>query len=372
MHSIHAVRWMENLKDGSHELYYFDITDNGKLEIPEKIVQFNEWKTRKIPYIKGEHALRKKAPQIYKYLNPFLEITISEALENIIEAVKPDVIHSFEMQSCSYPIVSTIKKFPEIKWIYSCWGNDLFYYQEIESHKKKIKNVLSRVDYIHTDCERDFELAKRLGFKGKHLGVIPGGTGYNIEKLNEFYLPIAERKIILVKGYEHLFGRGLNIIKALQKINYKLQDFEIVIFGAHASVVKYVSENNLNFKVFDRHGLSHEELIMLMGKSLIYIGNSISDGMPNTLLEAIVMGAFPLQSNPGNVTAEIINDGENGFLIEDPENIQMISEVISKAIEDKNLHFSAAIKNASIAREKLDYSLNQEKVIAIYQNIEKL
>ena len=44
--------------------------------------------------------------------------------------------------------------------------------------------------------------------------------------------------------------------------------------------------------------LPQDELMKLIGKSLIYIGNSISDGMPNTLLEAIVMGVFRIQSNP--------------------------------------------------------------------------
>ena len=54
-----------------------------------------------------------------------------------------------------------------------------------------------------------------------------------------------------------------------------------------------------------------------MGKSGIHIANSISDGMPNALLEAMGMGAFPIQSNPGKVSEEVITHGKNGFLIED-------------------------------------------------------
>ena len=72
------------------------------------------------------------------------------------------------------------------------------------------------------------------------------------------------------------------------------------------NVIDYIKNNNLPYVVYDRHGLSHSDILTIMGKSLLYIGNSISDGMPNTLLEAIVMGAFPIQSNPGKVTEEII------------------------------------------------------------------
>jgi hypothetical protein len=42
------------------------------------------------------------------------------------------------------------------------------------------------------------------------------------------------------------------------------------------------------------------------GQSILHIGNSISDGMPNALLEAMGMGAFPIQSNPGKVSEEVI------------------------------------------------------------------
>jgi glycosyltransferase involved in cell wall biosynthesis len=108
-----------------------------------------------------------------------------------------------------------------------------------------------------------------------------------------------------------------------------------------------------------------------MGESLIYIGNSISDGMPNTLLEALTMGAFPIQSNPGGVTEEIIENGKNGFLINNPESILEIEKIILNAVLNLNLIENAAIENATIAFERLDYFNNREKVVAIYKDILK-
>jgi hypothetical protein len=40
--------------------------------------------------------------------------------------------------------------------------------------------------------------------------------------------------------------------------------------------------------------------------------------MPNALLEA--MGMAPIQSNPGKVSEEVIKEGVNGLLINDPFN----------------------------------------------------
>lgn len=370
MHSIHAVRWIENLKESDHDLYWYDILGKGKLETLETVKQFLETRKRKIPYIKGEYIFSRKMPNLYRSIRPLLEITENDVLEKIIKEINPDVIHSFEMQSISYPILKTMNKFPQIKWIYSCWGNDLFYYKNFQNYRNKIKIVLKRIDYLHTDCLRDYEIAKELGYKGIHTDVIPGGTGYKIEQFEVYKKPIKDRNIILVKGYQNLFGRGLNIVKALQKLKTEIKEYDIVIFGAHIIVEKYIIENNLDYKVYSRHDLSQNQVMELMGKSLLYIGNNISDGMANTLLEAIVMGAFPIQSNPGNVSAEIIEHGVNGLLIEDPENVDSITKLIIQAIRDENLLTNAKEINEKIAFDKLDYYSNQQKVIALYRNFE--
>lgn len=368
MPSIHVIRWIENLKDVDIDLYWFDVLGKGELATDVRLTQITGWKKRKLPYIKGEHYLSKKFPKVYRKTQPFLEVTSSEAFRNCILKIQPDIVHSFEMQSCSYPLLKTMKEFPNIKWIYFCWGNDLYYYSKIAFHKIKIENVLNRVNYLLTDCIRDFEIAKKEGFKGKHLGVIPGGTGFKIEELKDRF-SVKQRKIILIKGYEHLFGRGLNVVKAIHKLGCEIQDFQVIVFGAHQIVIDFINENALPYLVYDRHGLSHDELLKIMGKSLIYVGNSIADGMPNTLLEAIVMGAFPIQSNPGNVTAEIIDNKKNGLLISNPEDVNEIKNLISFAINNKEMIDNAITINQIIANERLDFYDNQQKIINLYRNI---
>ncbi|MBN9285830.1 MULTISPECIES: glycosyltransferase [unclassified Flavobacterium] len=370
MPSIHFIRWVENLKNTDFELYWFDVLDRGALKGIGNVRQFCDWKRRKLPYIKGEYYISKKMPAVYEWLSPFLMTTVNEQLEKIIKEINPDVVHSFEMQGCSYPILQTMNKYPRIKWIYSCWGNDIYYYRNFKEHNKKIREVLNRVNFMHADCGRDAVLAAQMGFAGKDLGVIPTGGGFRLATLEKYKQPVTQRKIILVKGYQHIFGRALNVVKALEGMPKETEGFEIVVFGAHPVVADYIAQQKLPFSVYGRHDLEHQQTLELMGKSLIYIGNNISDGMPNTLLEAIIMGAYPIQSNPGGASAEIINNGVNGLLIENPEDIENIRELIIVALKEKEMMEEVYEINKEIAKQQLDYESNTKKIIEVYKSVQ--
>lgn len=369
MPSVHFTKWIESIDNPNLELYWFDVTNRGPIETKAAITQFVDWKKRKRKHVKGEFFLYKKFPFFYQKIKSFFELTESEKLIEIINEIQPDVVHSFEMQVCSYPILQAMQKNKNLPWIYSCWGSDLFYYKDFYKHRKQIKKVLQRINYLITDCQRDFVLAQQLSFSGQYLGLIPGGVC--CKTVDSVYkLPLEQRKIILVKGYQHQFGRAISILEALQKVAVATE-YEVVVFGAHLTVYNYCIDNKLPYQVFHRSALSNEEVLQLMGQSILYIGSSISDGIPNTLLEAISMQAFPIQSNPGNATAEIIQHGQNGFLIQNPEDVTEISHLIERALRNAKLLMNAQEINDTLAQERLDCVANRKKINLIYDSINK-
>ena len=199
----------------------------------------------------------------------------------------------------------------------------MYFLLNSEKHLKQAEVVLPEIDYMFTDCDRDHRIAREHGFEGEFLGTFPGGGGFDLIKSEKYRRPLNERKIILIKGYQGELGRCIQVLQALEGLEKELKNYKIVVFGGAPEVMEYVSQTTIgdweNFKIYSK--LSHQRVLELMGEALIYIGNSISDGMPNTLLEAIISGVFPIQSNPGGASAEIIKDGFNGLLISDAENV---------------------------------------------------
>jgi len=264
----------------------------------------------------------------------------------------------------------------DLSWIYSSWGSDLFYFKEKKAHLKDIKAVLPRINHLFTDCKRDYQIAKQLGFVGNYLGTFPGGGGFDYLKTNKYITAISERRTILVKGYQGRSGRAIQVLKAIEQIATTLKNYKIIVFGADIDVQKYAEkqqlDNSLNISVLSRaRFLPHKEIMKLMGEALIYIGNSNSDGMPNTLLEAIGMGAFPIQSNPGDASAEVIKHKVNGMLIKDHNNIDEIKNLILQALGNDSMLENAFHINQNNIKPNFEIEHVKKNVLMAYDKVEK-
>ena len=370
--SQHFFNWTKQLEDSGHEIYWLDVYDsNTYVQKIDFVHQTMGWRNKlKFP---GRYKLKKNFPKIYNFLNTYNQQKISGVFEQKIEEIQPDVVHSFVMYSACVPILKVMKKYNQVKWIYSAWGNDLYFYQNNSEYRRDMMKVFPHLHYMFADCTRDYLIAKSLGYSSKYLGTYPTGGGYILDAYQPYIKHKEDRNIILIKGYQHKFGRCNRVLEALRIIHKKLDHYKVVVFAANAEVIQFAKktglQNLVDLEVKERIG--QNEVLKLMGASSIYIGNSISDGMPNTLLEAVIMEVFPIQSNPGGATAEIIEDGKNGFLIQDPEDSNEIAEVLTKAIENYSLRRSAIEFNTHNVKPKLERSFVKEQVLGKYKLVEK-
>lgn len=368
----HFFNWTEQLRESGHEVYWLDVFDsNTRVEKIDFVHQIIGWRY-KLNY-PGRYFIKNKIPRLNKLINQLNERCLSEFFEKTLLEIKPDIVQSFVLQTGGYPILKIMKKHPEITWVFSAWGNDLYYRQQNNKDLKNIKRTLPEFKYMFTDCLRDHHVAKLHGFKGEILGAFPGGGGYDLNKYNLDILPFELRKNILIKGYQSHLGRCNIILEAIVKQKQFLSNYKIIVFGGNDSVKKFIDENKLsswgNFVFLEL--IPHREVLKLMGESLLYIGNSISDGMPNTLLEAIIMGAFPIQSNPGGATAELIEDGRNGLLIKNPEDPDEIFKLIQAALNNPVKMEEGVEYNFNEVKPLLEREYVKRQVLSKYDLIEK-
>jgi glycosyltransferase involved in cell wall biosynthesis len=80
----------------------------------------------------------------------------------------------------------------------------------------------------------------------------------------------------------------------------------------------------------------------------------------------MLMGAFPIQSNPGGVTEELIIDGENGLLISDPENTDEIAKLIRRALSDDSMIMRAREANDQIVRGRFSFESVKAQIQSLY------
>ena len=371
--SPHFFNWTEQLKASGHEIYWFDIFDSNHSVVQIDFTRHIQGWRYRFNY-PGRYKVKKYLPRLNNYLNRFNERQLLPFFEKKLAEIRPDVVHSFALHLACSPILPSMIKNPGIKWIYSSWGSDLFYYSNEEKAAHDIENVMSRVEFMFSDCRRDFTIAKNLGFSGEFLGVFPGGGGFDHKK-NDLYLkPHFDREnLIVIKGFQGKHGKCTAVLEALVPLRKELESFKIVVFGADQEVIDFSHRTELkhwgNLTILGR--IPKSDVIQLLGGALIYIGNSLSDGMPNTFLEAICLGAFPIQSNPGGATAELIRDKRNGLLIENPANTSEVKKKIKWAVGNGSLLASAVSYNLTNLKPALGREIIKKQVLERYDYIEK-
>ncbi len=298
-----------------------------------------------------------------------------QALIWAIRFYKPDIIHSLEFQHAGYLTLAARKRvnkdFPV--WVATNWGSDIYLFGRIPEHRSKIREILETCDFYSCECERDVHLAQEMGLRGEVLPIIPNAGGFDLAHVQALRQsgPASKRRVILVKGYQHWAGRALVALRALARCAELLRE------GAYRVAIYSVTHDvQIAAQLFRQdHGVpvdiiphcSHDEMLRQYGKARIYIGLSISDAISTSLLEAMVMGAFPIQSCTA-CADEWIQDGQSGLIVP-PEDPDVVEAAIRKALNDNTLVDRAAEINWQVAVERLDIAVIAPKVTAFYDRI---
>lgn len=379
--SVHTARWISQISDQGWDVHLFpsskdelhheikNITTYGFSSFrPNGIDKSVRW--RQLWPHRGTSRL---STLVSRFKPAWLDRSLW--LARLIRKIKPDIVHSMEFQHAGYLTLAAKKHladegFPP--WLASNWGSDIYLFSRLGEHVETIRAVLENCDYYHCECHRDVELARSFGFRGEVLSVIPNSGGFDITAMRHFAQPgpTSARRVIALKGYQHWAGRALVGVRAIEMCADVLGDYKVKIYGTHPDVM--VAGKLLMMKTgipVEQSDITtkREDVLRIHGSARISIGLSISDAISTSLLEALIMGSFPIQSDT-SCANEWIHHGESGFLVpaEDP---CPVADAIRKALADDELVDRASTINHQTAKDRLDTSVIRPQVIRMYKEI---
>lgn len=302
------------------------------------------------------------------------ELNHAGYLERVLRECEFDVVHSMEFQHAGYVMAEAIRNLSDKRpiWIATNYGSDIYLFRHHRQHLDRIREVLLNCDFYSAECSRDLAIARELGFRGQLFEICPNSGGVDLGQISSLRSegPPSRRRTIAIKGYQHTFGRAMLVLDALRSVVPLLRPYRIAIFApsrdVQAAAEGLRAETGLDLECFAEIE-THEKILSLHGRSRLSIANSISDGISTSLLEAMAMGSFPIQSESA-CAQEWIVDGETGFIV-NPDEKDSIAQALRIALQDDVLIDRAAAINMETIRARADSRKVRSRIVHAYRDV---
>jgi glycosyltransferase involved in cell wall biosynthesis len=332
------------------------------------------------------HFLRRIIPvglrtRVRQVVAPLTFRRASRSLREVIQRTQPDLIHAmripFEGMIASMALDVNSRPGTDeshIPLLISVWGNDFtLHARSSTTMAYHTRQALQMCSALHTDCQRDLKLARESGFaSGKPSIVLPGGGGV---KLDIFYPPTVPGRldgspvrIINPRGFR-AYVRNDTFFHAIPLVLNQDENVHFVCPGmaAEPQAQKCVEEMKISRWVDLLPAQSQHEMADLFRESHISLSITTHDGTPNTLLEALACGCFPIAGDLESLR-EWITPGVNGLLV-DPLNPQALATAILETITQPDLQSLARERNFHLVKERAEYGASMHSADDFYRQL---
>jgi len=309
--------------------------------------------------------------------------SIERALADVIRFWRPDVIHTLGFDSASYFYLRARKQFGLEgfgRWVAQARGGpDLALQRYSPEFKPLIEEVLATCDHFIADNEPNYSFARSTGMtetkiKQPGMGVVSGAGGIDIEAMRSMWsLPPSKRERVIVwpKAYETYTAKAMPVFDAILKVWDQIQPCRIEMLWMVQPDVKiwyeklFPSHIKQSCHVFGR--LSREETLQRISNARVMLAPSLSDGIPNTMMEAMALGAAPLVS-PLDTIAPVVQHEQNVIFARNlyPDEI---AEALMRLMTDDALVDRMAGNNVVRIQEMADRKRVKERALVFYEEV---
>jgi Glycosyltransferase len=304
---------------------------------------------------------------IRQWFGPITIRRAADRLRGFIERVKPDLIHAMRIP---YEGMLAADAYTGRPLVVSIWGNDF----TLHAPSTRLMGYYTRwtmqvADALHTDCRRDVRLAREWGFGEEKLALVaPGNGGVRTDVFYPPPQPVEEPVIINPRGFRP-YVRNDAFFKAIPLVleKHSKARFIFALMAGESQAHQWMQELKIEHAVELLPSLSHPKMAEVFRRAQIVASPSLHDGTPNSLLEGIACGCFPIAGDLESIR-EWITPAENGLLF-DSNDPRSIANAIVAAIENKNLRTKAAGLNQNMITARAEYGQNMQKAEEFYRKI---
>jgi glycosyltransferase involved in cell wall biosynthesis len=298
-------------------------------------------------------------------------------LQEIINEWQPDIIHILGLETSGEFFYQTYRQFPFKKthWVLQLrGGSDLVFNRLIPEAVARIQPVLQICDQILTDNKQNIQYLHELNVRDDQISSlipIPGTGGVEIEHLASMRTIKAtqSREIVFPKGYELPWSTCLPVLEALKICWNDIAPCKVHILNITPEVQNWFYTLPLcireNCILYDR--IPREEFFSLVAKARVLLIPSLVDGVPNSLYEAMALGAFPIVS-PLETIRSVVENQKNALFARNlyPEEI---ANAITLAMTNDTLVDRVVETNLELVGNIADRVTIRKNVLEFYENL---
>jgi hypothetical protein len=304
---------------------------------------------------------------VRQWLGPLTISRASGRLHGMIERIRPDLVHAMRIP---YEGMLSADAAGLAPLLVSVWGNDFTLHAPTTPLMQHYTQwTLKVADGLHADCQRDIRLARQWGYSSqKPALVIPGSGGI---RADVFFPPVGAAKHPLVVNPRGFRAYVCNeaFFQSIPLVLKHRPDarFACTSMAGENQVMEWVSRLEIEHAVELKPSCTQPELAELFRAAQVVVSPTTHDGTPNSLLEALACGCFPVAGDLESIR-EWIESGKNGLLV-DATDPQALAAAILRGLNEPALRRQAAEINAGMIAERAEYEHSMAKAANFYQKL---
>ena len=304
---------------------------------------------------------------IRQWLGPLTLPAAGRNLRAVVDRIQPDLVHAMRIPFEGMTASAANLKVP---LLISVWGNDFTLHARSSPWMSYwTRRAMRSAHALHTDCQRDQRIAQKWGFDQRFPTlVIPGNGGINPAIFHPPSEVVVQPVVINPRGFRSyirndVFFRSIPLV--LKQIPNAR--FLCSAMAGETEAEDWVTRLDISLAVELLPSRPHDLMGDVYRSATVLISPSTHDGTPNSVLEGMACGCFPVVGRIESLQ-EWITPGQNGMLV-DPSDASSLAQGMIAGLTDPDLRARAAKDNAAIISSRADYSRCMAQATTFYENM---